>query len=195
LTTLFPDRALGASSTSSLIGSSDRSTMFPAAASPCASSRHPETRRSRCAADSANSIGAERGCVSRSTLGGQRDRHDADVNSSFDVDQPVALHNHLCAYLPTLRFQQFRRADVPASAIREGSNAASIYRAQSGILRCHVCRVVGRRGSCSRRAGSYATFRARTQSRFGTRVQAFTKLVATLYPLNRSQTLRLRSHL
>jgi hypothetical protein len=25
-------------------------------------------------------------CVSRSTLGGQRDRHDADVNSSFDVD-------------------------------------------------------------------------------------------------------------
>jgi hypothetical protein len=51
-----PRKGLGASSTSSLIGLSDCSAMFPAAASHCASSRHPESRRSRCAADSTSSI-------------------------------------------------------------------------------------------------------------------------------------------
>jgi hypothetical protein len=77
-----------------------------------------------------------------STPSGERDRHNADLSSSFDVDQPVALYHHLCAYPPTLRFQQFRRGDVPATAIGERGNAASIYRAQGGVLRSHVVSLI-----------------------------------------------------
>jgi hypothetical protein len=69
-----------------------------------------------------------------STLGGERDWHNADLNSSLDVDQPVALYHHLCVYPPTFRFQQIGGGDVPASTIRERSNAASIYRAQVRVL-------------------------------------------------------------
>jgi hypothetical protein len=52
-----PRKRLGASSPSLLIGWPDHSAMFPAAPSRCASSRHLESRRSRCAADSVSSTG------------------------------------------------------------------------------------------------------------------------------------------
>jgi hypothetical protein len=57
---------------------------------------------------------------------------------SGNRDQASSLYHHLCAYPPTFRFQQSGGGDVPATTIRERSNAASIYRAQVRVLRCHV---------------------------------------------------------
>ena len=61
------------------------------------------------------------------------------VAPRFRRSSLVALDRHLCAYPPIFRFQQLGGGDVPACSIRERRDAASIYCAQSGVLRCHLC--------------------------------------------------------
>jgi hypothetical protein len=74
-----------------------------------------------------------------SAFGGEWDGDDIKLHPGFDVRQLVALYHHLCAYPPIFRFQQLGGGDVPTCSIRERSDAASIYCAQSGILWCHLC--------------------------------------------------------
>jgi hypothetical protein len=62
-----PRKGQRASSPSSLIGLPDHSGMFPAVRSHCASSRHPESRRSGCAADSGQLSARQLPCPVSST--------------------------------------------------------------------------------------------------------------------------------
>jgi hypothetical protein len=66
-----------------------------------------------------------------SAFGGEWDGDDIKLHPGFDVRQLVALYHHLCAYPPIFRFQQLGGGDVPTCSIRERSDAASIYCAQS----------------------------------------------------------------